>query len=263
MIRGCEVDSKSLIDLSHRVALITGGSRGIGAAAAVLMARAGADISISYHRDRKAANSVSNAVQQVGQKCLAIQVDIMNHSKVKMGVSAILRRFGRIDIVVNNAGIWTYGEIGKMKEEVWDETIGINLKGVFNLCNIIVPIMKKQGGGKIINLSSTAGQCGEAFHSHYAASKGGVIAFTKSLAWELAPYNILVNCVAPGWVDSDMTATVFADEKFRAEVQKTIPRGKITTPEEIAGPIAFLASSLADGIVGAVLNVNGGSTLSS
>jgi 3-oxoacyl-[acyl-carrier protein] reductase len=122
--------------------------------------------------------------------------------------------------------------------------------------------MKRRGGGKIINIASTAGQRGEAFHSHYAASKGGIIALTKSLALELAPSKIIVNCVSPGWVDTDMCAGVFADRKYREQIRKSIPRGKIASAEEIAGPIVFLASDLANGIVGAVLSVNGGSVLS-
>lgn len=252
---------KGILDLSGRVALITGGSRGIGAATAVLMAKAGADIAILYRRDRRSSLLVGRMVRRTGRRFLALAADISSLGATKRAIAAVMRSFRRIDIVVNNAGIWTYGEIGKMNEKALDETIRVNLKGVFNVCNSVVPYMKRQGGGKIINVASTAGQRGEAFHSHYAATKGGVIALTKSLASELAPQKIIVNCVSPGWVSTDMCAEVFADPSYEEEIRKTIPRGTIATPDEIAGPIVFLASDLASNIVGAVLSVNGGSVL--
>ncbi len=254
--------NKGLIDLTGRVALITGGSRGIGAATAILMAEVGADIAIFYRRGSKSSLRVRDEVRRAGRKFLALRIDVANPRSVSRAVETISKHFGRIDIVVNNAGIWTYGEMGKMSERTLNETIDINLKGVFNVCNSVVPFMKKQGGGRIINVASTAGQRGEAYHSHYAATKGGVIALTKSLATELAPENIIVNCVAPGWVGTDMCAEVFADKDFKEEIRRTIPRGSIATADEIAGPIVFLASDLASHIVGAVLSVNGGSVLS-
>ena len=173
----------------------------------------------------------------------------------------VRNKFQRIDILVNNAGIWEYGKIGEMTPKQWQRTIEINLTGTFNMCNVVVPIMQKQKYGRIINISSTAGQRGEALHSHYAASKGGIIAFTKSLGPELIRDGIWVNCVAPGWVNTDMVSDVFKNLKETKEIVKSIPRGKVATPEEIAGPIIFLASHLADNIVGEILNVNGGSVL--
>ena len=180
---------------------------------------------------------------------------------MKTIVHDVHKEFGRIDILVNNAGIWTYGEIDTMKENVWDQTMDVNLKGTFLFCHYVVPIMKRQGGGSIINISSTAGQRGEAFHSHYAATKGAIISFTKSLSSELGKDNIRVNCVAPGWVDTDMSADTLRREPLRKEVLKSIPLGKIPAPEDIAGPILFLASDLSAHITGEILNVNGGSVL--
>lgn len=250
-----------MINLKGRVALITGGSRGIGKATAILFAKANADVAVTYHINDKSANEVVQKIQDLGQDAIAIKGNVGKSEDVKRMVKEVLEHFGKIDILVNNAGIWTYGAIGEMSEEVWDETIDVNLKGVFLFTNEVVPIMKKQKWGRIINISSTAGQRGEAFHSHYAASKGAIIAFTKSLAVELAKYNILVNCVAPGWVNTDMCAEVFKDPNLFEQIKSTIPLGRIPGPEEIAGPILFLASELANWITGATISVNGGSVL--
>jgi 3-oxoacyl-[acyl-carrier protein] reductase len=151
--------------------------------------------------------------------------------------------------------------MGKMTEAQWDETLDINLKGSFLFCNEVVPVMRKQKGGKIINIASTAGQRGEPFYSHYAASKGGMIAFTKALGAELASENIIVNCVSPGWIHTDMTAHVLRNRKQLRDIKKLIPRGRVGTPEEVAGSVLFLASDLSNHTVGAVINVNGGSVL--
>jgi 3-oxoacyl-[acyl-carrier protein] reductase len=148
-----------------------------------------------------------------------------------------------------------------MDSSVWKETMEVNLDSIFYMCNAVVPCMKSRGRGWIINVASTAGVRGEAFHSHYAATKGALLALTKSLAVELAPHNILVNCVAPGWVDTDMCAEVFKDPAFKESIRQSIPLKRIPTAEDIAGPILFLASDLARHITGAVINVNGGSVL--
>lgn len=250
-----------MIDLANRVVLITGGSRGIGAATARLFARGGADVAITYQGSDAKAREVVNEIRKVGRKTEAYKGDISKNEFVKTMVRDVHKEFGRIDVLVNNAGIWTYGEIDTMKENVWDQTMDVNLKGTFLCCHYVVPIMKKQGGGVIINLSSTAGQRGEAFHSHYAATKGGVISFTKSLSTELGQFNIRVNSVAPGWVDTDMSAETLKQTAPREEVRQSIPLGKIPTAEDIAGPILFLASDLASHITGEILNVNGGSVL--
>ncbi len=249
------------IDLSNRVALITGGSRGIGAATARMFGSAGADVAITYQGNDSKAVNVVNEVKKLGRKAAAFKGDNSKSELVKKIVHDVEQEFGRIDVLVNNAGIWTYGEIDSMKENVWDETVDANLKRTFLFCHFVVPTMKKQGGGTIINISSTAGQRGEAFHSHYAATKGAVISLTKSLSTELGPFNIRVNSVAPGWVETDMSAEVFSDEKYKEEVRKSIPLGRIPIPDDIAGPILFLASDLANHVTGEILNVNGGSVL--
>lgn len=250
-----------MIDLTGKVVLITGGSRGIGAACAELFAKAGADVAITYQGSEAKSKEVVSGIKKLGRKGAAYKGEISKNDVVKSIVRDVHEEFGRIDILVNNAGIWTYGEIDTMKESVWDQTMEVNLKGTFLFCRHVVPVMKKEGGGSIINISSTAGQRGEAFHSHYAASKGGIISFTKSLSTELGKFNIRVNCVAPGWVDTDMSAETLRREVPREEVRKGIPLGKIPTPEDIAGPVVFLASELAVHITGEILNVNGGSVL--
>jgi len=252
-----------MIRLEGKKTLITGGSRGIGRASAILFSRAGSDVAINYIKNQEAAQKVKEEVAQVGRECLVFKADISQKKDVDSMVKGIIANWHRIDILVNNAGVWTYGEMGNMLEEVWAETMKINLNSVYYTCNAVIPFMKKNKEGWIINVSSTAAIRGEAFHSHYAASKGALVSLTKSLAVELAPYNIRVNCVAPGWVDTDMCAEVFSDPDFRREVQESIPLKRIPPPEDIAGPILFLASDLARHITGEVLNVNGGSVLCS
>jgi len=248
-----------LIDLTGKVALITGASRGIGAAIAELFARAGARVAVNYCRERGAAERVVEGIRARGGEAVAIGADVGDRTQVEAMVHKTRQTFGAIDILVNNAGIWTYGAIADMEEVVWRETMRVNLDSIFYCCRAVVPLMIASGGGRIINVSSTAGQRGEAFHSHYAATKGAIISFTKSLAAELAPHHILVNCVAPGWVDTDMSAEALRQEGDK--IYATIPLRRAGTAEEIAGAILFLASDLATYITGEILNVNGGSVL--
>lgn len=250
-----------MISLDGKKALITGGSRGIGRATAILLAQAGADVAINYFNQEKAALEVKEEVRKLGRDCLVWKADISRKDQVEELVGTLLKSWNRVDILVNNAGIWTYGEIGNMESAVWHKTMQLNCDGVFFLCNAVAPVMKKKKKGWIINVSSTAGVRGEAFHSHYAASKGAIISFTKSLAAELAPFGIRVNCVAPGWVDTDMCEEVFRAPGFRKKVENSIPLKRIPPPKDIAGPILFLASDLARHITGEVINVNGGSVL--
>lgn len=250
-----------MITLTNKVSLVTGGSRGIGAAAAMLLAKAGSDIVINYARSSEQAGAVANSIRALGRRVLVHRADVCNVADTQKLIEAGIAAFGKIDIVVNNAGIWTHGEIYTMREDVWDETIDANLKSLYNVCRAIVPHFKRNGRGRIINIASTAGQRGEAFHSHYAASKGGVIAFTKSIAVELGPHNILVNAVSPGWVDTDMTASVFDDTASRKQIEDSIPLGKIATAEDVAGAVLFLASDFSTHITGSTINVNGGSVL--
>jgi 3-oxoacyl-[acyl-carrier protein] reductase len=250
-----------MISLNGKVILVTGGSRGIGAAVSLMMAKAGATVALTYSRHKEDATRTAYRIARTGGECLIMQADVSKSLDVRKTVRTVLEHFGRIDVLVNNAGVWKRGVIGRMTERQWDETMDINLKGTFLFCNAVVPVMKKQRGGKIINVASTAGQRGEPFHSHYAASKGGVIAFTKAIAAELAPHHITVNCVSPGWVDTDMASHVLHDRQQIREIKRDIPRGRVATPEEIAGPVVFLASDLADHLIGAIINVNGGSVL--
>lgn len=250
-----------MIFLEGKKVLITGGSRGIGRATAILFAKAGCDLAINFINQKEAAEKVREEIDKIGRECLVFKADISQKNDINSMVKEVMQKWGRIDILVNNAGIWTYGEMGKMSEKTWAETMKINLDGVFYACNAVVPHMKDKERGWIISVSSTAAVRGEAFHSHYAASKGALVSFTKSLAAELGPYNIRVNCVAPGWVDTDMCSGVFSDPDFRDKVQESIPLRRIPPPEDIAGSILFLASDLARHITGEVLNVNGGSVL--
>jgi 3-oxoacyl-[acyl-carrier protein] reductase len=250
-----------VIRLNGRKALITGGSRGIGRATALLFARAGCDVAISYVSNSEAAMAVRSSVEDMGRECLVYKAEVSSRSDIDGMVGDILSRWGELDTLVNNAGVWTYLEMGRMDESLYHETIAVNVDGVFYLINAVVPAMKKKGRGWIINVTSTAGVRGEAGHSHYAASKGALHALTKSLAVELAPFNIRVNSVAPGWVDTDMCAGVFAEPGMKEQVRQTIPLRRIPPPEDIAGPILFLASDLARHITGEILNVNGGSVL--
>jgi len=250
------------IDLKQKVVLVSGGSRGIGAAIVKVCAEAGADIAFTYIADKKSAKQVEAAVKKFGRRCLVLKTSVSNQKQVRNAVRKTVHKFGRIDILVNNAGIWKYGAIGKMTEQQWDEMLDINLKGTFLFTNEVVPVMKKQGSGKIINIASTAGQRGEPFHSHYAASKGGMIAFTKSIAAELAPHNVIVNCVSPGWVATDMTARELRDPNIGEEIRRIIPRGHVATAEEIAGSVLFLASELSNHLVGSIISVNGGAVMS-
>lgn len=250
-----------MICLKGKKALITGGSRGIGRATAMLFAHAGADVAISYVSQSHAAQEIQKKISKLGGKCTVIKANVSLKDEVNEMLDKLIDKWGQIDILVNNAGIWTNGEIGKMDEAVWKETMRVNLDAVFYTCSAVVPIMRQKKRGWIVNVSSTAGVRGEALHSHYAASKGAIISFTKSLAVELAPHGIRINCVAPGWVDTDMCEDVFADPTYRKKVENSIPLKRIPPPEDIAGPILFLVSDLARHITGEVLNVNGGSVL--
>jgi 3-oxoacyl-[acyl-carrier protein] reductase len=249
-----------MIQFDEQVVLVTGGSRGIGRAIAETFAGAGARVAINYRQDKAAADETVESVQSTGQQVRAYQADIISHSQVDMLISRILNDFGQLNAVVNNAGIWTYGPIHHMDPQTWHETLAVNLTGTYNVCKAAIPHLNGERGDAIVNISSTAGQRGEAQHSHYAATKGGVIALTKSLSSELAPRGIRVNCVAPGWVKSDMTQSVMQGDG-ESQLAADIPLGRVGVPEDIANAVAFLASPLAGFITGEILNVNGGSVL--
>jgi len=248
-----------MIDLKGKVALVTGGSRGIGRATCVLLARAGADVVVSYLRNQQAAQATVDAVQAEGQTAIAVGGDLSTGAEDLFDQATTC--FGKLDIVVVNAGLWKRAPIENMTAEMWRETMAANLDSAYHTCHQAARVMKAQGSGKLILIASTAGQRGEAEFSHYAASKGAMIAMTRSLGSELGPFGINVNCVAPGWVITDMTTPVFADAAYRASVEASIPLRRIATPEDIAGPVLFLASDLSRHLQGSVLSVNGGSVL--
>jgi 3-oxoacyl-[acyl-carrier protein] reductase len=248
------------IDLKSKVAIITGGSRGIGRATTLRFAQAGADVVINYHADSKSAQELVREVEKLDVRAVAIQADVGVKADVDRMVAETIEQFGQIDILVNNAGIWEENPIDKMTEESLRRTIDINLMGCFYTSMAVAPHMKKRRSGSIVYISSTAGQRGEALHSPYAASKGALISLTKSLAPELVSENIRVNCVAPGWAETDMTIPTLSSSEAK-DVLAKIPMGRVATPEEMANAVLFIASDLASFITGEILNVNGGAVL--
>jgi 3-oxoacyl-[acyl-carrier protein] reductase len=246
--------------LRGRVAIVTGGSRGIGRAAVLRLAEAGADVVVNYARNEAAAEEVARLAREFGVKAIALRADVGSLREAEALVAETLEQFGRVDLLVANAGVWEGAPVEEMSEELWDRVVGANLKGTWTVCRAAVPAMKRLGRGAIVIVSSTAGQRGEAFYSNYAASKGGQISFTKSLASELAPA-IRVNSVAPGWVDTEMNTEVFGDDSYRRQVTDAIPLKRVATADDVALSIVFLASDWARHITGEILNVNGGSVL--
>jgi 3-oxoacyl-[acyl-carrier protein] reductase len=249
-----------MIDLAGKVALVSGGSRGIGAACCALLGRAGARVAVGYRSDRTAAGRVVAQIEAGGGEALALAGDLAEPSVAASWVEATVERWGRLDVLVNNAGIWNRAPIEELDDERLREMLETNVAAVFRLIRAAVGPLRRGGGGCIVNVSSTAGQRGEAHHSHYAASKGALISLTKSLAVELAGDGIRTNCVAPGWVETDMTREALAGEAGR-RIGETIPLGRAGRAEEVAGAVLFLASGLAGYVNGEVLNVNGGSVL--
>ncbi len=249
-----------MINLQNKNVLVTGGSRGIGQACVNLFLKAGANVAFTFQSAEANADKVLSDYSGLS-KLKKYKLNLADTAEIEKVIGNILNDFESIDIVVNNAGIWKEAAIDQMLLDQWNEMMDINLTSTYLITKLVVPKMKKNNFGRVINIASTAGQRGEAFHSHYAASKGGMISLTKSLASELGKYNITVNCVAPGWVITDMTTDSLSDPKIFKQVLEDIPLNKIAQPEEIAGPVLFLASELASHITGEILNVNGGSVL--
>jgi len=249
-----------MFDFTNMNVLITGGSRGIGSATVELFARLGANVSFNYYVNEIHAEKLLEKIRIHPGRPFCDRCDVSNFADVERFIENIIARYDHIDILINNAGIWEFGAIDTMSESDWQRTLRINLDSIFFFTKLVVLNMKQKNiKGRIINVASTAGQRGEAFHSHYAASKGAIISLTKSLAAELGPDGILVNCVAPGWVMTDMSRSALKAE--HKKIMGNIPIGRIPGPEEIAGPIVFLASELATAITGEILNVNSGSVL--
>jgi 3-oxoacyl-[acyl-carrier protein] reductase len=250
------------LSLENKVALVTGGSRGIGAATVRAFVAAGARVVFNYQQASAAAEAL---VRECGpERCHAIQADLGGTAPAAKLVDSAVAKFGGLHILVANHGIWPPEDVAidRMSDEQWRRTIAINLDSMFALVKHSVAQMKQQdAGGKIVLVSSTAGQRGEAFHADYAATKGAVISMVKGLATELARDRIHVNCVAPGWVATDMSRSTLSDPKSSARVLATIPLGRVATPAEIAAPILFLCTPHADFITGEIMNVNGGAVL--
>lgn len=244
---------------SGRVALVTGGTRGIGRATALMLARLGADVGITYHTRKADAEEVTREIRGMGRKAFAAGGDLADLEVVERVFREFRACFGRLDYFVANAGVWPAAEVPlrDMDDARWRSVLAANLDAVFLTTRAALRLMGP--GGRLVLVGSTAGQRGEAFHADYAASKGALIALTKSLAGECAPA-IAVNCVAPGWVDTEMAAEPYANGG-RARIEQGIPLGRVASAEDIAGPIVFLLSDMARHITGEVLNVNGGSVL--
>jgi 3-oxoacyl-[acyl-carrier protein] reductase len=246
--------------LRGRVAIVTGGARGIGRATVLRLAEAGADVVINYARNEEAAEEVARLAREFGVRALPLRSDVSEVDQAAAMVEKTVEQFGKIDLLVANAGIWEGAPVEELSEDVWDRVIDANLKGTWASCRAVVPFMKRQGSGGIVIVSSTAGQRGEAGYSNYAASKGGQISFTKALASELAP-GIRVNSVAPGWVDTDLNNGVFGDKQFKQKIVDAIPLQRVASADDVALSIVFLASDWAGHITGEILNVNGGAVL--
>ena len=251
---------RGILDLAGRRALITGASRGIGAATARALASAGADVMIAYRSRHDDARSVAAEATALGVRAAVCAADVATAEGAEDIVQATVRELGGLDIFVGNAGIWPEEEVAlsAMDAARWHRTMRENLDSIFYTSAAAARSITD--GGRLVLISSTAGQRGEAYHADYAATKGAVISITKSLAVELASRNVTVNCVAPGWVDTEMVAGAISEHGIE-RIAGGIPLGRIATAADIAGPVAFLCSTLARHITGEVLNVNGGSVL--
>ncbi len=257
-----------LLTLQGKVALVTGGSRGIGAETVRLFVQAGARVAFSYRQAEQQAETLAAECGGAGN-CIALRQDLSSSEDGRTLVAAAVKALGRLDILVANHGIWPSEDapIASMTDAQWRQTLAINLDSVFGLVQASVAQMERQPAeqgsavGHIVLISSTAGQRGEANHADYAVTKGALISLTKSLSSELAGRGIRVNCVAPGWVATDMSAATLANPVLGAGIYAGIPVGRAATPREIAGPILFLCTLYAGFISGEVLNVNGGAVL--
>jgi len=249
-----------VITLSGKCALVTGGSRGIGAATARLFAESGADVVIGYRNRREDAERVAAEARAFGVRAVAVASDIATSDGADALVAAAVEHLGALDLFVGNAGIWPVEEedVTQMSDARWRRTMAQNVDSMFFTTRAAARVLRDHG--RIVLVSSTAGQRGEAYHSDYGASKGAMIAYVKSLAPELAGRDITVNSVAPGWVDTEMCDIPYADGG-RARIAAGIPLGRVADPRDIAGPIVFLCSALARHITGEIVNVNGGSVL--
>ena len=242
--------------LDGKVALVTGGSRGIGRAIALRLAEEGAKVAISYAGNVKAAEEVKAAIEEKGGKAILVQADVSDSEAAEGMVASVVEAFGTVDILVNNAGITRDAIFARMKEEDFNAVINTNLKGVFHCTKAVTKLMMKQRSGRIVNMASVVGVTGNAGQANYSAAKAGVIGFTKSVARELAGRGITVNSVAPGFIETDMTAVL--SDKVKEAMTEEIPLKRAGKPEDVANAVLFLASDNAAYITGQVLHVDGG-----
>lgn len=249
-----------LVDLGGKVAIVTGGTRGVGRATARLLARAGADVLVGYRSREEEARATVEELGALGVRALAHRGDLADASEVEALVDRAESELGGIDIVVGNHGIWPPDDVpvGEMTDAQWRRTLAVNLDSIFFLCRAVAPRIRD--GGRIVLVSSTAGQRGEAFHVDYAATKGAMISMVKGLCVELAPRDVTVNAVAPGWIDTEMVDPV-VEEGGLERIESTIPLGRMASADDVAGPILFLCLPLARHVTGEILNVNGGAVL--
>ncbi|MDN5276909.1 MAG: 3-oxoacyl-[acyl-carrier protein] reductase [Clostridiales bacterium] len=245
-----------MMELEGRTALVTGASRGIGRAIAIYLAELGAQVAVNYSSSEQRAIEVVEAIRGKGGRAIAVKADVSNPQEVEAMFEKVLNEFGDLHILVNNAGITRDALLIRMKQEDWDAVLDTNLKGVYNCSKAAAKIMIKKRRGKIINISSVVGVAGNAGQSNYAAAKAGVIGFSKAIARELAPRNIQVNVVAPGFIETDMTAAL--PESIRQEMLKQIPLGRYGDPMDVAYVVGFLASDKSRYITGQVIHVDGG-----
>lgn len=244
------------MQLTGKTAIVTGGARGIGRSIALTLAAAGANIVINYTSSSKAAEEVVEEAKKLGVSALAVKADVSKNDEIENLVKEVLNHFSSIDILVNNAGITRDNLLIRMSEEDFQEVIDINLKGAFICTKHVSKVMMKQRSGKIVNIASVVGVMGNAGQSNYAASKAGLIGFTKSIAKELAKRNVNVNAVAPGYIETDMTASL--PEKVREEFMINIPMARGGVPQDVANVVLFLSSKYSDYITGQVINIDGG-----
>lgn len=238
----------------RRVALVTGASRGIGAAIAGMLARDGLAVVINYKNDSASAGALAHSIHNAGGLAVAMRADVADSGEVAEMVSEITEKFGRVDVLVNNAGVVRDALVQNMTEEEWDDVVDTNLKGVFICCKAVSKMMRRQRRGRIVNISSIVGQQGRRGQANYAAAKAGVIAFSKSLAQELAPWQVTVNVVVPGFTETDMTKCL--PERARAKILEQIPLGRSCSPGDIAKMVSYLVSEDAGYISGQVFNVD-------
>lgn len=243
-------------NISGKIALVTGGSRGIGASIVEHLVKEGADVAFTYLSSPDRATALVDQLQSHGVRVKAYQSNASDHTQCKDLITQVIQDFGKIDILVNNAGITRDNLLVRMTEEQWDEVLDSNLKSAFNLCKYVLTPMMRQRSGSIINISSVVGVFGNAGQANYAASKAGMIGFTKSIAKEIASRNIRCNAIAPGFIETEMTHVL--DEKTKENFLKSIPLGRLAQATEVANVVSFLASDQSSYITGQVISVCGG-----